>query len=191
MRLRLAALRKVELQRLLTVRDTQMDDTNFHQTLLSSDNFAQCSLRATFFVRNLRGLRLWEVIREVHALLNVSEGFAWKDRDKWGIESDAWEFIERRGINPLLIFCHPRVISEQPRLLLYYRTATMLSQKGLRSMIGGDIARAESGKCERLEPAWINKLVIALNSIASAIIASSADIEADQLPGFQFHRCAA
>lgn len=161
-------------------------DEKFHQLLLASDNFAQCSLRATFFVRSLRRLRLWEVIHEVHALLNVSDGFTWKDRDKWGIEPDAWEFIARRAINPLLIFCHPRVISEQPRLLLYYRTATMLSQKGLRSMTGGDIARVESGKCDRLDPAWLNKLVIAVNSIASAIIASSADIEADHLPGFQF-----
>lgn len=89
-------------------------------------------------------------------------------------------------MSPVLVFCHPRVISEQPRLLIYYRTLALLSQKGLRALVGGDVARVESGKVERLDQAWLTKLVIAINSVVSAMIAASADIEPRDLTGFQF-----
>lgn len=58
-----------------------MDHTDFHKELLASDEFGQYSLRATFFVRKLRGLRLWEAIDEVKALVGVGGGFTWNDRD--------------------------------------------------------------------------------------------------------------
>lgn len=35
-----------------------MSEADFHKQLLASDEFGQYSLRATFFVRKLRGLRL-------------------------------------------------------------------------------------------------------------------------------------
>lgn len=163
-----------------------MGKADFHQQLLASDDFAQYSLRATFFVRRLRGLRLWEAIQEVEALVAVSSGFIWDDRVSWGIEPAAWDYAGDRQMNPLLIFCHPRAISEQPRLLMYYRTVALLSQKGLRSLVGGDIARIEAGKVERLDAEWLKKPVVAINSIISAMIAASADIEPRDLTGFQF-----
>ncbi|HVA46762.1 MAG TPA: XcyI family restriction endonuclease [Pirellulales bacterium] len=163
-----------------------MGKADFHQQLLASDEFARCSLRATFFVRRLRGLRLWEAIQEVQRLVAVSSGFVWDERGAWGIETVAWDYVANRQMNPLLIFCHPRVISEQPRLLLYYRTLALLSQKGLKSLVGADVARLEAGKTERLDPEWLKKLVLAINSILSAMIVGSADIEPRDLAGFQF-----
>ena len=161
---------------------------SFHTELLESDSFAQYSLRSTFFVRRLRSMRLWEAIQEVHCLQQVKDGFVWNESDRktWGIEDDAWAFINDKGIDPLLIFCHPRVISEQPRLLLYYRTVALISQKGLYSLIRGNIAAIESGTVDEVDSEWLQKLVVALNSLASAIVQSSADLSSSELTGFQF-----
>lgn len=158
----------------------------FHKSLTASDDFAQYSLRATFFVRKLRSMKLWEAIHEVNKLTKLSKGFDWDDRKSWGIEDDAWAYVCRKKLEPLLIFCHPRVLSEQPRLLLYYRTVNLISQKGLSTLVGGSVANVEAGTVESLDRAWLTRVVIALNSIASAVIKNSANIEPDDLPGFQF-----
>ncbi len=163
-----------------------MTGSRFHRALLESDTFAQYSLRSTFFVRRLREMDLWKAIREVSQLLKVSSNFAWTERATWGIEADAWTRIEGRAIDPLLIFCHPRVVSEQPRLLVYYRTVALLSQKGLDSLVGGSIANVEAGRTETLATDWLNKIVIAINSIVSVMVITAADIEADHLQGLQF-----
>ncbi|MCK7511702.1 MAG: hypothetical protein MZV70_51760 [Desulfobacterales bacterium] len=73
----------------------------FHKKLLASDDFAMCSLRATFFVRHLRTLRLFEAIQEVNRLAEVSKDL-WTNHKSLGIEDDAWKRIKDSGINPLL-----------------------------------------------------------------------------------------
>ncbi|RMD58612.1 XcyI family restriction endonuclease [Candidatus Parcubacteria bacterium] len=159
---------------------------NFHKRLIASDDFAQYSLRATFFVRKLRSMKLWEAIHEVYQLSKAPKGFPWEDRRAWGIEEDAWDYVTGKKINPLLIFCHPRALGEQPRLLLYYRTVNLISQKGLATLVGSNIAAIESGKVLKLDRQWITEVVIALNSIASAVIKNSAEIGLEDLAGFQF-----
>ncbi len=158
----------------------------FHQELLGSDEFARYSLRATCFVRRLRSLRLWDAIGDVHHLNRAKNGFVWTSRSEWGIDEEAWAYAQRKEIEPLLVFAQPRVLSEQPRLLLYYRTINLLSQKGLGTLVGGNVAAIELGKVTALDSAWVDKAVIALNSIASVIINNSADVEPRDLPGFQF-----
>jgi hypothetical protein len=118
-----------------------MPDNSFHRSLIDSDEFAQYSLRASFFLRKLRGMRLWEAIEQVRILPAVANGFPWDQRQSWGIDGQAWTAIEAALISPLLIFCHPRVLAEQPHLLLYYRTVALVSQKGLASLVGGNIAK--------------------------------------------------
>jgi hypothetical protein len=71
-------------------------------------------------------------------------------------------------------------------LLLYYRTAALISQKGLASLVGGNIAAIEAGQVDKLDREWVAKAVVALNSIVSAVLQTAADIEARDLPGFQF-----
>ncbi len=53
-------------------------------------------------------------------------------------------------------------------------------------LVGGNVANVEAGKVETLDRKWLDKVVIALNSIASTIIKNSAEIDAYALPGFQF-----
>jgi len=106
--------------------------------------------------------------------------------DSTGIESDAWQRIAEKRINPFLVFCHPRVLSEQPRLLLYYRTLALISQKGLSALVGGNVAAVEDGRVEKFDSEWLTKVVVGINSILSTIIRTAADIAAQDFPGFQF-----
>ena len=163
-----------------------MAKSTFHASLIASDEFAQYSLRASFFVRRLRSIRLGQAIQEVKELTRFPDGFSWRDRRSWGIEEDVWQSIAEKGISPLLVFCHPRVLAEQPRLLLYYRTVNLVSQKGLAALVGGNIAAIESGRVDNLDKDWLSRVVIALNCVMSALVKNAADIAASDLPGFQF-----
>lgn len=159
---------------------------NFHKELVVSDVFAQYSLRSTFFVRRLRGMRLWDAIGQVHRLTKVEGSFLWDDRASWGIDQNAWDRVRAKQINPLLVFCHPRAITEQPQLLLYYRTAALISQKGLKSLIGGNVEATEAGQLEQLDDEWLKQAVVALNSLLSAVVNAAAELEQRDLAGFQF-----
>jgi len=156
------------------------------RSITATDEFAQYSLRATFFVRKLRSMKLWEAIEDVTELTKASEGFPWQDRRKWGIEDDAWEYVASQKIHPLLIFCHPRVLVEQPRLLLYYRTVNLISQKGLSALVGGNVAAIESGRVSSIERGWALRAAVALNSIACAVMKNSPEVRPRDPPGFQF-----
>jgi len=78
------------------------------------------------------------------------------------------------------------VIAEQPQLLLYYRTVALLSQKGLRSLVGRNVAKAEAGKLEEPGPDWVSQVTVAINSILFGVVSTAADIAGEDLPGFQF-----
>jgi hypothetical protein len=158
----------------------------FLRQLVETDNFAQYSLRSTFFVRKLRELDLWRVIQEVRKLVQVSASFEWDNLPTLGIDLAAWERIENLRITPVLFFCHPRVLAEQPRLLLYYRTIALISQKGLGSLVGGGVAGIEEGRVEQVAEQRIRQLVQALNSILSVIAKSTPDLQAEQFAGYQF-----
>lgn len=164
----------------------KQDIQGFQKQLAQSDMFALYSLRSTFFVRNIRSLRLFEAIQDVQKLAKVPSSFPWGKYEAFGIDLESWNRIEQLGIKPLLYFCHPRVITEQPRLLLYYRTLALISQKGLSGLIRGNLAGIEAGKVEQLDSEWVLKCAITLNSILSIIAKTAAEFDASQLHGFQF-----
>lgn len=163
-----------------------MAKRDFHRELLASDDFAIYSLRSSFFLRRLRSINLWKAISEVQKLAEVKDGFRWQKRTDWGVEEEAWSRAAEWRIEPLTLFCHPRVLTEQPKLLLYYRTVALISQKGLSTLAGGDIAKIESGRVDSVDPETANTLATTLNSIVSAIISAGAEIEPHQLTGLQF-----
>ncbi len=163
-----------------------MPKRDFHRELLGSEDFAVYSLRSSFFLRRLRSIDLWKAIGEVQELLKVKDSFPWKQRSRWGIEDEAWKRVMEWKIEPLILFCHPRVLSEQPRLLLYFRTAALLSQKGLNRLVGPDVPRIEAGQIDRLDTEAVNQLVVTINSVVSAMISAGAELESRQLTGLQF-----
>lgn len=134
----------------------------------------------------LRDDDLRDTITEVHNLTSVDVGFPWTHKSRWGVTDAAWAAIEKAKIHPLLVFCHPRVLTEQPRLLLYYRTLASLSQKGMSSICPGNIGRIEAGKVDKLDEALILKLVQTVNSILSGVIVAVPAFPEEHFLGIQF-----
>ena len=141
-----------------------------------SDEFAQYTLRSLFFYRKMRELRSYFVLHEVEKLVKSGSSFKWNQRRRIGVSEDAWEVISKMRINPLIAFAHPRVLAEQPRLLYYYRGVALISQKGLGSIVGGNISRIEGGHTEMLERTYSYKLALTLNSLISSLIIASPEV---------------
>ncbi|MGE0609792.1 MAG: XcyI family restriction endonuclease [Pirellulales bacterium] len=163
-----------------------MNIEKFHKQLLASDEFAEYSLRAGFFYSRLRSSRLYKSIHEVQLLTKAAASFPWGKLTHLGIDQEAWDVIEQRGINPHLVFCHPRVISDQPYLLLYYRTVSLVSQKGLTKIVGGNISAVEKGTAKVIDPKWIEQLAVVLNSIVSVFIKTAVTLNVSNLQDLQF-----
>lgn len=53
------------------------------------------------------------------------------------IEQKAWDYIRRLGIEPKLVFCHPKVLQTAPTTSLYYRGMVGLSVKAAKDYFGG------------------------------------------------------
>lgn len=152
----------------------------------NADKFAEYSLRSSFFLRHLRAIDLWSAIADVQRIVKAKNGFAWTERGTWGIEDDAWELSHRLGIESLLLFCHPRVIQQHPRLLLYYRTVALLSRKGLEQILSTNLAKVEAGKVAELSSDQAARFAVAINRVVSAMLMAGTEIEPAHLIGMQF-----
>ena len=122
-------------------------------------------LRAQFFARRLRELGFFNVAAEVRKLLEVKDSFPWHDIEDMGISPEAFDAVAQAGIEPLLFFLHPRVIEEQPSLLLYYRSVALISQKGFAALAGVSPASIENGKTARLPTKLAKALARAVNQV--------------------------
>ncbi|MBM4466365.1 MAG: XcyI family restriction endonuclease [Chloroflexi bacterium] len=91
-------------------------------------------LRSTFFYRKLHELGFMDFAHELDALVKIGESCKWTERGQWGISQGAWEYVAGSQLSPLRVFCHPRVIIEQPRLIAYYRNIAALSQKAVQTL---------------------------------------------------------
>lgn len=164
----------------------ELNISSFVNSLISSPEFSNYSLRSQFFSRKLRELRFLTIIEEVKKLLPVCNLFSWKDTEKFGIDKLALKKIKDLKIEPLLFFLHPRILNEQPKLLLYYRCIAMLSQKGLSMLAGGNISGIETGRVNRLSQLQIAKMCIAINKILSIIALTFIDLKQRYLEIFLY-----
>jgi len=159
---------------------------SFQKTLLKSEQFSHYSLRATFFFRRLKELKFLRVANEVEKLNLLRSSFDWAARAEWGIADEAWRRASQCRLNPLKLFVHPRVIEEQPSLLLYYRCVAMISQKGLKALVGQDSARAETGRVACLPVEQATKFATAVNSVMSVLLSAPTPIRSRYLPIFLY-----
>jgi len=126
-------------------------------------------LRAQFFARRLRELRFFDVAGEVRKLLGTPESFPWDNCAEFGITPQAMANVQAAGIEPVLFFLHPRVMQEQPSLLLYYRCVALLAQKGLQALAGVNVAPIEAGKRKSVPSAQAKQVVQAVNGVLSLL----------------------
>ena len=78
------------------------------------------------------------------------------------------------------------MLAEQPSLLLYYRCVALLSQKGLQTLSGVTVAGIETGKRASIPRSSRQKLVLAINSVLSLVIASLDQLQHEHLKAFVY-----
>ena len=127
----------------------------------------QYSLRATFFYRRSREFEvLLQEIREID-----SDKYSWNVSEDFGISNNSLNYVRKRKIPYCQIFCHPDLISKNPRLIAYYRLIAILPQKGVQRLAFGINALEEGGR-KSLNKERAILLAKALNAYICSIIDS-------------------
>lgn len=99
------------------------------------DQFA----KSIFFHQKLHEWALIEVAEEIETI--GGEHLEWS-LDNLGISLKAWNRIIHSGIKPVIVFAHPKVLTEVDRSTSYYRMLAMVSQKSM-NQVGRPSARFE------------------------------------------------
>lgn len=123
---------------------------------------ARYALRSSYYYR-MDGH--WDGLLE---LLNGVADPDWDGRAEWGISEAAWRQSQQTGAAPVSVFCHPEVITAEPRLIAYYRHLAVLPQKGMQTL-GVNTANLEDGR-GRLNAARSIRIAATVNSFICAAI---------------------
>ena len=146
--------------------------------LLAEANRINYRLRSTFFYRKLKEYNSLAFPGKIVELFPIEHLYAWEERSHWGIGEEAFSYIlENHDIHLLQVFCHPKLLREQPQLLGYYRNIAALSQKsvGYLAKAGIDIKKIETDFENRFSLSEPQALALAqlFNEHISLIIDSS------------------
>lgn len=76
-----------------------------------------------------------------------------------GISKAAFEKVRASGVEPHMVFCHPKIVEANPQVLEYYRNLAALSNKGLNQMLAGVKTQERASERIRL-----------INNVVSAIV---------------------
>ncbi len=142
-----------------------------NEDLLKEARRIDYRLRSTFFYRKLHELGFLDFACEIDALVKIDDSYKWGERSQWGISQGAWEYVAGSDLSLLRVFCHPRVITEQPRLIAYYRNIAALSQKAVQTL-AFNVKWFELGKREDLSYERALLLCQLFNTHVSTIIES-------------------
>ncbi|MEC4988789.1 MAG: XcyI family restriction endonuclease [Oscillatoria sp. PMC 1068.18] len=159
--------------------------TNSEEKIDIRDIKAHYTLRSSTFVTKLKELSFFSFRTRVEALAKIDEVFSWTKRNEWGISEVAWEKTLEANISPLYLFLHPRILSEQPDLLAYYRSIALLSQKGFKKILSISIEQIEQGgRVPNRENSL--KICFLINEFVSIIIENRETINLEQILGMMF-----
>jgi XcyI restriction endonuclease len=115
------------------------------ESIVTEANRINYKLRSTFFYRKLKEYNTLSFRAKIEALLPVKNLYDWNDRLNWCVGEDAYNFINQNpNLDLIQIFCHPRLIREQPQLIAYYRNIAALSQKAVINLVGINVKRFET-----------------------------------------------
>lgn len=127
--------------------------------------------RALFFHKAFHEYGLIELAERLDQI--KGEKYKW-DLSNLAISETAWNIAIHRGLKPVLVFCHPDVIMENPKFVAYYRMLAILSQKSMQNIGLPVIDHELKGKALDKEKA--NKLAVTLNKVISSIIEDDPEI---------------
>ena len=98
--------------------------------------------KSEFFHQKLHEWGLLEIAYELERI--KGDEFKWNRKDL-NISDKAWNKVIHRGIKPIRIFSHPRVLKQNPKRVGYYRMLAMVSQKSMGG-VGLSIKKYEEGR---------------------------------------------
>ena len=108
-------------------------------------------------------------------ILSFGEELDYRDREWLLIEQTAWEHIREIGLEPHLVFAHPRIMEEIPQASLHYRGIALLSRKRVAE-IAGSIDRWESTPARaRVTSDKALRISRLYNAVISSIIIDNTD----------------
>ncbi len=128
--------------------------------------------KSKLFHRLLHKWQLVEIAEEIETL--QGEKYEW-DCQKLGINERAWQKVIHRGVKPVQVFTHPKVLRENPKRIVYYRMLAMVSQKSM-SNLGFAVENWETGRWTEISEEQALKLACHLNEIISEIICEDEQI---------------
>lgn len=147
-------------------------------------------LKSTFFYNKLKTNGYFELFLEIQNLSKIEgQGLKWDKKAEWKISEDAWNILQTNGINPMLVFMHPKIIQLNPSFLKYYRSVAMISQKGLKALSGvSNVERIEAGNVEAgsLSTKTLKSLVTIINEILSLVVSLATDLNEKEIEGMMY-----
>lgn len=131
--------------------------------------------KSQFFHEKLHAWGLLEVAAEIEK--TEGEKLKW-ELDELGISQMAWDKVIHRGIKPILIFAHPKILQTVARSVSYYRMLSMVSQKSM-IRVGLATTRFELDKT-RPNDTLSTALAQHLNKITSTLVELDEKIDAKE-----------
>lgn len=150
----------------------------------------QYLLKSTFFYNKLKANGYFELFMQVQKFSRVEgKNLNWEKRASWNISEDAWSILENNSIAPELVFVHPKVLTQCPTYLKYYRSVAMIPQKGLKAIAHvSNVDSIEEGKVETnsLSKATVEKLVKSINEVLSLVVTLSSGLSKNEIQGMMY-----
>lgn len=147
-------------------------------------------LKSTFFYNRLRQGGYFELFFQIQTLSRVEgKKLNWDKRLEWNISDEAWDVLQINGIDPMLVFMHPKVLQMNPTFLKYYRSVAMLPQKGLKTISRVSIVeKIECGEVEAgsMSTSTIEKLVKTINEVLSLVVSLATEINEREIEGMMY-----
>lgn len=147
-------------------------------------------LKSTFFYSKLKSNGYFDLFMDVQKLSTIEgSSLNWSQRDKWKISASAWDTLTKSGIDPMLVFVHPKILQLNPSFLKYYRSVAMISQKGLKALTGvSNVEKLEAGKVEpgKLPQKSINSIVEIINEILSLVVSLTTNLNSNEIQGMMY-----
>jgi hypothetical protein len=85
--------------------------------------------KSLFFHIKLHEWMLLETAEQLEQLRG--DQLDWDHLEQLGISRRAWNKVIHSGVKPVMVFAHPEVLRQYPRLTGYYRMLAMVSQKSM------------------------------------------------------------
>ncbi len=150
----------------------------------------QYLLRSTFFYNRLCTQGYFSLFSQVKRFVKVEgENLDWNRRSAWNVSDSAWDAVSSIGIDPALVFAHPKVLRLNMPFLRYYRSMALLPQKGLATLAQvSNVVALEEGKTDvgKAKPGMVQRLVCVLNEVISTVVSTSHGLSEQRLQGMMF-----